>query len=95
MVFLAGSVMIVASTAAIPSPPDLSAATLTGSTYYLGSSAEDGTFHVDVRGSTTTAYRVYGYYYTFDGAAPLLSSSSVTNVSVLPGETTSGVNFTW
>jgi hypothetical protein len=88
-------VLIVASTATITTPPTLSTATLTGAPYYLGSSTEDGTYRLDVRGSTSTFYRVYGYYYTFNGTTPVLSSSTVNNVSVIPGQTTSGVNFSW
>lgn len=53
-----------------PALPALSSSTLTGNAYYSGSSTEDGTFRVDVRGSTNTAYNIYAYY-------PILSGNTV------------------
>jgi hypothetical protein len=89
-------VLIVASTStATTDPPALSSATLASAPYYLSSSSEDGTYRVEVRGSTTTAYRVQGYYYTMNNTTPVLSSAVVTNVSVTAGQATGGVNFSW
>ena len=85
-------VTIVASTATIlSSPPAISSSTLTGAGYYATSSMEDGTYSLDVRGSTSTTYNVYGYYSTLNGQTVSFSTRSVTNVSVTPGLTTSGI----
>jgi len=78
-----------------PAPPSLSSATLTGTPYYITSSNEDGTYSVDVRQSTSPAYRVYGYYTTFSGQTPVITSLVNTGVSVTAGQTVSGVNFAW
>lgn len=78
-----------------PAPPALSSTTLTGSPYYAVSSKEDGTYSVDVRQSTSPAYRVYAYYVTYGGASPTINSSVQTNVQVLSGQTVTGVDFSW
>ncbi len=91
--------LIVVTTATLagspPAPPSLSSATLTGSPYYIASSMEDGTYHVDVRQSTTTTYRVYAYYTSYNGTTPILNSLTTTGVGVLSGQTVSGINFAW
>lgn len=91
--------LIVVTTATLagspPAPPALSSATLTSSPYYLASSMEDGTFSVEVRQSTSPAYRVYAYYSTVSGAAATINALSQTNVQVLAGQTVTGVNFAW
>ncbi|MCG3205474.1 MAG: hypothetical protein KCHDKBKB_02195 [Elusimicrobia bacterium] len=87
-------VIIVCSTMTLSSgPPQLSTSTLTSASVYVTNSYEDGTYIVDVRGSTTTTYVLYAYYPKFSGSAPVISSRTVTNVSVTPGYRTSGVNF--
>ncbi len=87
-------VTIVCSTMTLSSgPPQLSTGTLTSASVYVTNSYEDGTFIIDVRGSTTTTYVLYAYYPKFSGSAPVISSRTVTNVSVTPGYRTSGVNF--
>jgi len=92
-------VLIVVTTATLtgtpPAPPDLSVATLTGTPYYLVSSLEDGTYLAEVRGSTTTPYKVYAYYPTPSGMAVSIVSTTTANVLVTPGQTTSGVDFLW
>lgn len=89
-------VLIIASTSTTFSPPSsISTNTLTGVPYYMTSSYEDGTYRLEVRGSTTTTYRVRAIYTTFNGTTPVSSSKTVTNISVNQGQTTSGVNFTW
>jgi len=91
--------LIVVTTATLsgtpPAPPALSSTTLTGSPYYISSSQEDGTFTVEVRQSTSPAYRVYAYYTTVSASGATINSLSQTNVQVLAGQTTSGVNFAW
>lgn len=91
--------LIVVTTAALagapPAPPALSSAALTGTPYYLASSGEDGTYRVEVRQSTSPAYRVYAYYVTYPGGAPQINALSQTGVSVLAGQTVSGVDFSW
>lgn len=88
-------VLIVVSTSTISSPPTLSSSTLTGAGYYLDSSHEDGTYAIDVRGSTSTTYNVYGYYQRMSGSTVLISSSVRAGVSVTPGQTTPNQNFSW
>lgn len=90
-------VLVVISTATITglTPPALSAATLSGSPYYVGSSYEDGSYRVEVRGSTSTVFRAVAYYSAFSGETPVFSSRTVTGIAVTAGQTTSGVNFSW
>lgn len=89
-------VLLICSTSTISgAPPALSSGTLTGSGYYLTNSYEDGTYSVDVIGSTTTNYKVYAYYTTFNGTTSSTSLRSNVSVSVTPGNTTSSVNFSW
>ena len=91
--------LIVVTTATLsgspPAPPALSSATLTGSPYYIASSLEDGTYRVEVRQSTSTPYRVYAYYVTYNGAVPVINSLNTSGVGVLSGQTVSGINFAW
>ncbi len=89
-------VMLVASTATIAGgPPNLSAATLSGAAYYTASTSESGTYTLEVRGSTTTLYKVYAYYPVRAGNAWVINGSTVTGINVTPGQTTTGVNFAW
>lgn len=92
-------VLIVVTTATLtgapPAPPTLSTATLSSTPYYVVSSLEDGTFLAEVRGSTTTPYRIYAYYPTPSGLSTTMVSSSTLNIMVTPGQTTTGVNFSW
>lgn len=78
-------------------PPDISSGTLTGFAYYSTSSLEDGTYSFQVRGSTTSTYNVYAWYPVMGagGSGVTYSRRSRTGVSVLPGLTTSGQDFTW
>jgi hypothetical protein len=78
-----------------PAPPALSAATLSGSPYYLVSSLEDGTYKAEVRQSTSPKYNVYAYYPSPSGTFATMISSAASNVSVLAGQITTGVNFSW
>ncbi len=78
-----------------PVPPALSSATLIGSSYYVGSSREDGTYSISVRQSTAPAYRVYGYYSTVASTGATINSQTVTNVQVLAGQAVNGVNLAW
>lgn len=92
--------LIVVTTATLagspPAPPALSTSSLTGAPYYVSSSREDGTFNVEVRQSTSPAYRVYAYYVTYGaGGTPTISPLSQTGVQVLAGQTVSGVDFSW
>lgn len=92
-------VLLVVTTATLtgtpPAPPTLSTATLSGTPYYVVSSLENGTYTAEVRGSTTTAYKVYAYYPTPSGLVASVVSSATVNVLVTPGQTTTGVNFAW
>lgn len=89
-------VLIFCSTTIISgTPPALSSATLTGVSYNMTNSYEDGTYSMDVRGSTSTTYRVYAYYTTFNGVVSSTTVRSTSGVSVIAGSITSGINFTW
>ncbi len=87
-------VLIVCSTATITAPPTLNSASLTSEGYYTTNSYEDGTYALDVYGSTVP-YNLYAYYTQFSGTNVIVATRSVTNVSVTAGATTSGVNFSW
>lgn len=89
--------LIVATTSTFASdPPAISSATLTMNAVYAASSLEDGTFSLDVRGSTTTTYNVYGWFPVIDSNNnATYSRKSQTGVSVSPGATKSGVDLTW
>ena len=76
-----------------PVLPDLSAATLTGSAFYLVSSMENGNYLAEVRESATP-YNVYAFYSVPDSAGAVTYTSKIT-ASVTAGQTTSGVNFSW
>ncbi len=87
-------VVIVCSTMTLSSgPPRLSSSTLTTAAIYVSNSYEDGTYAMDVRGSTNTTYVLYAYYPKSNGMGFTVSSRTVTNVSITPGVRTSGVNF--
>jgi prepilin-type N-terminal cleavage/methylation domain-containing protein len=90
-------VLIIISTTTLlgPTPPALNAGGLTGSAYYVDSSKEDGSYSIDVRGSTTTTYNINAFYMTLNNQTPVISSQTITNVSVTAGQTTSGENFSW
>ncbi len=96
---IATGVLIVVTTKTLagspPAAPALSTATLTDSAYYITSSREDGTFSVDVRGSTNPVYRVYGYYYASANGGADSGTSRTATASVLAGQTTSQVNLAW
>jgi len=80
-------VLIIATTATITTPPALSTATLTSTAYFLTNSYEDGTYTLEVVGSTTTPYKIYGYYTTYNNAGiPTIHTTSKTNITVLPGQ---------
>ena len=90
-------VLILCTTTTISgTPPVLSSTTLSGTGYYMTNSYEDGTYSIDVVGSTTTSYKMYGYYTTFSGtSAEHNDSYADRTVSVTAGNTTSGQNFAW
>jgi len=92
-------VLIVVTTTTLagmpPAPPSLSSATLTGPPFYMGSSIETGEYLVEVRGSTSPRYNVYAYYPMPSGTAATMLSSAAANISVVAGQITTGVNFSW
>lgn len=89
-------VLVVVTTGTLTAPPMLSSAALTAAPYYVGSSQEDGTYRLDVRHSTSPAYRVYAYYSVMTGSATVsILPLSVSGVQVIAGGTTGGVNFAW
>jgi prepilin-type N-terminal cleavage/methylation domain-containing protein len=89
-------VLVVISTASIAaSPPAISSNTLTGASYYAGSSQEDGSYTIEVRGSTSSVYNVAAYYMRLNGQTVVTSSQTISNVTVTAGQPTSGKNFSW
>jgi len=89
-------VMVIATTTTIAGvPPTLSMTSLTGPGYYTASSNEDGTYSLDVRGSTTTPFRVYAYYPVPTAAGWTINSGVVTPVWITPGVSTAVANFSW
>ncbi|MCX7957300.1 MAG: carboxypeptidase regulatory-like domain-containing protein [Endomicrobia bacterium] len=89
-------VLIIATTTTITSPPNLSNATLTSAAYFLASSYENGTYNVEVIGSTTTRYNVYAYYTTYTSTGiPNVTSKTRTNILVIPGSEVADQDFNW
>jgi hypothetical protein len=94
---ISSGVLIVAAPGALSgSPPAmvaLSSATLTGSPYYLVSSQEDGTYSLSVRGGS---YLLYGYYNTISkSGAVTINALDLGSVTVTPGATVTGQDFSW
>lgn len=76
-----------------PAPASLSEATLTGNPYYIASSKEEGTYTVDVRGGS---YLLYGYYTTISqSGAVTINAIDLGAVTVTPGQTVTGKDFSW
>ncbi len=89
-------VLILCTTTTVPAtPPALSSMTMSGAGYYLNNSHEDGTYSIDVVGSTSTNYKMYAYYTSFTGSVASTTVRTLTNVSITAGNTTSGMNFAW
>lgn len=88
-------VLITCSTSTWTVPPTLSVATLAGSAVYVTNSFEDGTYYLEVRGSTTSTYNLNAYYTKFTGDTPTISPLSLTGITVTAGQTTSDKDFTW
>jgi len=89
-------VLIVASTATISFPlPALSSSTMAGSVIYADSSLEDGTYSLDIRGSTTSVYNMAAFYTTMSGSTPVVSTKTVSGVTVTSGQRGPTVNFLW
>jgi hypothetical protein len=90
-----GALIIASTTTVSMPPPSLSSMTLTGAAYYMTASYESSTYALDVRGSTTSTYNVYAFYTTVTGAGVTVSTRSVSGVSVVAGQSTTGINFAW
>lgn len=88
-------VLIVASTATLSSPPTVTSALAASAAIYTTNSYENGTYALDVRGSSVTAYQVYAYYPVSNGSSFIVMKSTVTDVYVNQGQTVPGVNFGW
>jgi len=88
-------VLVVISTSTMTSLPVLSTAALSGMTYYMGSTMEDGTYSIAVRGSTTP-YIAAGYYVSGTaGTSASFSTRTVSNITVTAGQISTGNNFSW
>ncbi|MEI7529708.1 MAG: carboxypeptidase regulatory-like domain-containing protein [Elusimicrobiota bacterium] len=90
-------VLIVVTTTTVTSagPPDINSATLTGPPFYMVSSMENGTYLVEVRTSTSPAYKVYAYYPVAGSTGTVVYTGSALSVPVTAGQTYTGVNFSW
>ncbi|MFN3966143.1 MAG: carboxypeptidase regulatory-like domain-containing protein [Endomicrobiia bacterium] len=92
-------VLLIATTSTITgTPPALGAQTLTGAPYFVNSSWEDGTYYLEVIGSTVTPYNVYAYYVVFSTSqpdTPVIKTQSRSNIYVNQSEEVTGVNFSW
>ncbi len=93
-------VLIVLTTSTLagtpPALPALSSASLTGASYYTASSREDGTYSIDVRQSTSPAYRLYGYYSTVSSTGGVvIQAQTLTGVQVLAGQSVTGQDLAW
>ena len=90
-------VLVLASRGAIADPPNSiygSSAPALSNPLYAGASSADGTYTLEVRG---TSYNMSAYYpvvNTTDGSV-VYTLKTKTNVMVTAGATTSGQNFTW
>jgi len=86
-------VLVICSTSTLASgPPTLDNAVVSQAAYYTTNSVEDGTYLLEVRGSTVP-YKVYAYYPKFTGSNVSFSTGSATSVTVTAGASTTGVNF--
>lgn len=88
-------VLLIASTASFTAPPDMSSYTLTGCPYYFTNSYEDGTYRLEVRGSTYAAFNVNAYYPSVDKLTTVINMKSKSGIWVTPGAETTGQNFSW
>jgi prepilin-type N-terminal cleavage/methylation domain-containing protein len=89
-----GVMVIVTTTTIGGTPPPLDISSGLGAAYYTASSSEDGTYKIEVRGSTTTPYRVYAYY-PVPVSGWTIHSGVVNSVWVTPGVSTAVANFNW
>ena len=82
--------LIVASTKTISStPPSIDAASSGGgAVYYAGSSKADGTYEIEVRGSTNTKYNVSAYIPVFSGSTVGITTKTYSDVDIRPSSTT-------
>lgn len=76
-----------------PQLPDLSSSTLAGAPYYIASSNEEGEYTVEARENSN--YIVYAYYPYLNGSTFEIKWASASPVSVLPGQYTTGLDFSW
>lgn len=88
-------VLILATPSTITSPPAINSALGTGMNLYSTNSYENGTYSLDVRGSTMTTYNVYAYYPRLVGQTPVISTGTASGITVVPGQTTPNINFSW
>ncbi len=88
-------VLIIATPQTITSPPELSINTIGAEPYFITSSYEDGSYKLEVVGSSTTIYNLYAFYTTYVGNTPTVNQKSITNIIVLPGGEVTNKDFNW
>ena len=77
-----------------PVVPDLNESTLSDTALYMGSSSENGSYVLEVRGSTTT-YNLYAYYPIMSGATITYKYSATSGYAVTAGSTTVANITSW
>ncbi|MFH1369417.1 MAG: hypothetical protein ABII64_09865 [Elusimicrobiota bacterium] len=88
-------VLLVASTETFTGPPTLTSFTATGCAYYFTNSYEDGTYRLEVRGSTNTTYNVRAYVPNIQDLVTTTDILLRSGISILPGGTVTGQDFAW
>lgn len=88
-------IIVTTNTLAGVPPAPLNISSNTANTYFTVSSDEGASYTAEVRGSTNTTYNVYAYYPVPNSTGVTMYSQKIANVSVIAGQTTSGVNFGW
>ncbi|MFC1501567.1 carboxypeptidase regulatory-like domain-containing protein [Elusimicrobiota bacterium] len=92
---ISSGLLLVASANTISSLPTIDVNSATLPAIYTANSYEDGTYSLEVRGSTSTAYYVYAYYPQVSGSGVTVSTGTQTGIMVGAAQTTSGVDFSW
>ncbi|MBN1384647.1 MAG: carboxypeptidase regulatory-like domain-containing protein [Elusimicrobia bacterium] len=90
-----GVLIMVTSEVLSDDPPALSSATLTEDARYCTSGLADGTYSLQVRGSTTTTYNVYGWYPTMTDGISYYSRQEYLGITVTAGQETPDINLAW
>lgn len=84
-----GALILISTATLSATPPAIVASSAAAQTViYSGSSKADGTYEIEVRGSTTTSYRLSAYIPVISGLAVTVSTKSYTGIVVTSTGTT-------